>query len=216
MIHVLLTKNILRLLLYLLGVATLAFGAVLAINSRLGVSPVNLIQISISHSTNLNLGVASFIFFIICICGQLFIYKKDFKLIQFLQILFAILFGNFLNFFNEAIRLEGLSITMRIILCIISILLIGIGIFLTVTPKLVPLAPDGMAQAIAFKMKADFGKGKIVFDIIIVSTSFIFLFLSSAGFHDIGIGTILSMLLVGKVVLEINRFFKEKLEKMLF
>lgn len=210
------TKNILRLVVYLLGVAILAFGAVLAINSRLGVSPVNLIQISISHGTGLNLGVASFVFFSICIVGQIVLYKKEFKPIQFLQILFAILFGHFLSFFNETIQLEGLSMFIRIVLCFISIILIGIGIFLTVTPKLVPLAPDGMAQAVAVKMKADFGKGKIIFDIVIVLVSAILLFISSSGFHDIGIGTVLSMLLVGKVVIEINRFFKEKLEKILF
>jgi len=209
-------KNILRLLIYLLGIVILAFGGVLAINSRLGVSPVNLIQLSVSHSLRLELGIASFVTFTACVVWQIIILKKDFKPIQFFQILFAILFGYFLGFFNNNIQLGVTSMPIRVALLLVSLVFVSTGIFLTVTPKLVPLATDGIAGAIAVKMKADFGKGKIVFDIIIVATSIVMLFITSNSFSDIGFGTILSMLMIGRMVLFINKNFKAKLEKIFF
>lgn len=209
-------KHFIRLLVYLIGIAMLALGGVLAINSQLGVSPVNLIQQSFSHSMGISLGVAAFLSFVIYVIAQVIMLGKEFKPIQTLQILFAVMFGQFIGFFNSVIQFENISIFYRIMLIFISIVVIAVGIFLTVTPKLVPMAPDGIAGAIAIKMKADFGKGKIVFDIIIVLTSTIILFLSNSGFSDIGIGTVLSALLVGRVVLFINGRFKEKFEKILF
>ena len=209
-------KNVIRLLVYLLGIVFLSFGGVLAINSRLGVSPVNLIQLSVSHSFQLDLMVGSIVTFTAFVLWQIVILKRDFKLIQFFQILFAVLFGYLLGFFNDQIQLENLSIVVRVLLQAASLILIPIGIVLTVSPGLVPLAPDGIAGAIAIKMKSDFGKGKIVFDIIIVATSIVLLFITSNSFSDIGIGTIISMLVVGRVVLFINKHFKEKLEKIFF
>jgi len=209
-------KNVIRLLVYLLGVVMLALGGVLAINSRLGVSPVNLIQLSMSHSLQLDLMIGSIVTFTVFVLWQIVILGRDFKPVQFFQILFAVLFGYFLGFFDNQIQLENLSIIVRVLLLVASLILIPIGIVLTVSPELVPLAPDGIAGAIAIKMKADFGKGKIVFDIIIVATSIVLLFITSNSFSDIGIGTILSMLIVGRIVLFINKHFKEKLTKIFF
>jgi len=194
----------------------LALGGVLAINSRLGVSPVNLIQLSLSYLIGSSLGFAAFISFVTYVILQALLLKKDFKPIQILQILFAVLFGFLLQFFNNSIQLENLSLTFRVSLVFISILVIALGIFLTVTPRLIPMAPDGMAGAIAFKLKKDFGKGKLVFDVIIVVTSAVILFVTNSGFEDIGIGTILSAILVGKVIVFVNSRFKEKLEAIIF
>ena len=193
----------------------LAFGGVLAINSQLGVSPVNLIQLSFSHSMGISLGLAAFYTFVIYVVAQIILLRKAFNPIQFLQIIFAALFGHFISFFNSVIQLGESLMSVRIMLVFMSLIFIAIGIVLTVTPRLIPMAPDGIAVAIATKLEVDFGKGKIIFDTIIVLLSIIILFLSASGFEDIGIGTILSAIFVGRIVLFINKNFKRKLENIL-
>ena len=78
------------------------------------------------------------------------------------------------------------------------------------------MAPDGLAQVISKKAKIDFGKAKIYFDCIVVVLSVSILLVNSKGLDGLGIGTILSALLVGRIVVYINKNLKHKIEYMCF
>lgn len=209
-------KNLNRVIVYILGVFLLALASVLSIKSKLGVSPISSLPFSLTKVSNLSLGIASTTLFIFYVIMQIIILKRDFKKIQLLQIIFAILFGQLVNFFNIIIdvNLEGYFI--RIALFIASLFISAMGVFLTITANIVPVAPDGLTNVISSKINKDFGKVKIYFDCTIVGLSLLILIFLNKNLEGIGIGTLLAAIFVGRIVYFINKNFKEKVEKVIF
>ena len=89
-----------RFIRYLFGMLILALGSVVAIKSGLGVSPITSLPFGITNVTNISIGTASAILYSSYVGIQFVILKRDFKKLQLLQIVFAILFGSIVNFFN--------------------------------------------------------------------------------------------------------------------
>lgn len=209
-------KHLNRVVFYILGIFLISLGSVLAIKSKLGVSPINSLPFSLTKISNISLGVASTMLFIVYVIIQIIILKKDFDKIQLLQIIFAILFGQLVNFFNTIININLESYTIRIILCIGSLFITAIGVFLTITANIVPVAPDGLTNVISIKRNKDFGKIKIYFDCTIVTLSALLLIFSGKSLEGIGVGTLLAAIFVGRIVFFINKNFKENFQKIFF
>lgn len=209
-------KRINRIVIYIGGIVLLALGGVLAIKSNLGASPISSLPLSISKVSRISLGTAAAILFTIYVVIQILILKRDFKKIQLLQIVFAILFGQIMNFFNSIITININNFYSRILICILSFFITAFGVVFTITANIVPVAPDGLAQVISKKAKIDFGKAKIYFDCTVVVLAVSILLLNSKGLEGLGIGTILSALLVGRIVAYINKNLKHKIEYICF
>lgn len=209
-------KNLIRGFMYIFGIFLLALGGVLAIKSNLGASPISSLPLSISSVSSLNLGTAASMVFIIYVGIQIIILRKDFKLIQLLQIVFAILFGQLMNFFNLIININVESFYVRIFICLLSFFITAFGVVFTITADIVPIAPDGLTQVISKKTKIDFGKAKVYFDCTVVLLSVVILLLNNKGLSALGIGTVLSAILVGRIVFIINKKFKSNLESLIF
>lgn len=209
-------KRINRIVIYIGGIVLLALGGVLAIKSNLGASPISSLPLSISKVSRISLGTAAAILFTIYVVIQILILKRDFKKIQLLQIVFAILFGQIMNFFNSIITININNFYSRILICILSFFITAFGVVFTITANIVPVAPDGLAQVISKKAKIDFGKAKIYFDCTVVLLSVSILLFNSKGLEGLGIGTVLSALLVGRIVSYISKNLKHKIEYICF
>lgn len=196
-----------RFLKYLFGILILALGSVVAIKSGLGVSPITSLPFGINNVTDVSIGTASSILYIFYVVIQFFILKKDFKKLQFLQIVFAILFGSIVNFFNGIININFNNFVLNLLLLLISFIFTALGVTLTIKANLVPVAPDGLVQALSQKYRIPFGKIKIYFDSIVVILSCTLMFSVKGGIEGIGIGTILSVFTVGKMI---SYFAKEE------
>jgi len=201
---------------YLVGVVIIAFGGALTISSDLGASPFNFLSFTVSRVTGVQLSITAFVMFTSYVVVQVLLLKKDFKPIQCLQVLFAVIFGHFLGFFTTLIQLETDSLMIRFPMVFLGFSCIALGVFLTVTPRLVPLAPDGLTDAVATRIGSDFGKAKNIMDLTVVSIAIVLLLVSQTSFAGLGVGTILSMILVGRFIFVLNHFFKKKLERLLF
>lgn len=200
-------KNANRIAIYICGIFLLALGGVLAIKSNLGASPVSSLPLSISKVTSISLGRAATILFIIYVGIQILILRRDFKIVQLLQIM---------NFFNAIININVDSFYIRIVICILSFFITAFGVTFTITANIVPVAPDGLAQVISKKAKIEFGKAKIYFDCVVVALSVGILLINNKGLDGLGIGTVLSALLVGRIVAYINKNLKHKIENICF
>ncbi|WP_221701525.1 DUF6198 family protein [Clostridium sp. K12(2020)] len=117
-------------------------------------------------------------------------------------------------FYDHIINVENFYI--RILICILSFFITAFGVIFTITANIMPVAPDRLAQAISKKANIDFGKAKIYFDCVVVALSIAILILNNKGLDGLGIGTILSALLVGRIVAYINKKMKQKIESICF
>ena len=209
-------KKFNRFIIYILGIFILALGGVLAIKSNLGASPVSSLPLSISRVSNLSLGTAATMLFTVYVVIQIILLRKNFKVVQLLQIVFAVLFGQIMNLFNSVININANNIYIKLFICVASFFITALGVFLTITANIVPVAPDGLTQIISLKNNIDFGKAKIYFDCVVVILSILILLLNGKNLDGMGIGTILSAILVGRIVFFINTYFKSSLEKIIF
>ena len=66
-----------------------------------------------------------------------------------------------------------------------------------VSQNLIPNAPDGAVNAIANKLGWTFGRAKVAFDLACISISVVIVLIMSGQLIGIGIGSLLSMLLIG-------------------
>lgn len=199
-----------RLIIYICGIFFISLGCVIAIKSKMGVSPMSSLPFSIERVSNISMGVASAIMFCIYVLIQILILKKDFKIIQLLQVIFAIVFGQIIDFLNNLINVDINNFATQMTFCLISVVIVAIGISLTLKAKIVPLAPDGLSYTISTKYDIEFGKVKMCFDGIVIGIAVLILLVNGKTLNGIGIGTIISALMVGRTVQIINNFITKR------
>ena len=154
--------------------------------------------------------VASAIMFCIYVLIQMVILKKDFKKIQLLQVIFAIAFGQIIDFLNNLINVDINNFAIQLTLYFVSVVIVTIGISLILKANIVPLAPDGLNNTISTKHGIEFGKVKMCFDCIVICLVILTLLINGESLSGIGIGTIISALMVGRTVQVINNFIARK------
>ena len=141
-------------------------------------------------------------------------------LMDFLQILLSIVFTRFLNLFSKYIpdvSTDGKSATavfvIRLFVLALALVLTGIGAALSLNMRIVPNPGDGIVQAIADCIHKNVGFTKNCVDMICVALTVI-ICLISGKLYGIGIGTIIAMIAVGRIIVLFNHFTKEKLIKL--
>lgn len=208
-------KNIVRSVIYCIGLFIMAVGVTFSVKSNLGVSPVNSIPYVISIIADLDQGLCVSLIFFSYIILQFFILKKEFKFQNLLQVICASLFGYFVTFSNMIFYFEPSSnYFMRILYMILSIILIGIGVFLYLEAELIPLPAEGVMLALKKKTTFEFHNIKIGFDLITVILAVLLSFIFLKNIYGIREGTFIAAFLVGKVVGFIPKLFKKEVKKL--
>lgn len=195
-----------RLITYIIGLFIMTVGISFSVKANLGVSPVSSIPYTVTLITGLEMGKATILFHVFLIIIQLIILRKDFKPKNYLQIAAAVMFGYFTDFSNNLMRFlpDSDNMALRLLFIIISIILVAYGIHLYLPSDIIPLAGEGVMQAVSDKTKIEFPKVKISFDITMVVVSFIACIIILGSTGSVGAGTIISAILVGLVIKLIN------------
>lgn len=206
------TKKIIRFLLYLLGVAILSFGIVLNTKTNLGVSPINAMPYAVSVISGFSLGTITIFFYIGYILLQILLMRKRFTPKTLLQLPFGILFGIYINLFNDYLAIDAKNYLFRIILLVIAILCTALGVVITVGMDIVPNPADGLTKELSISLHKEFGLTKNCFDAVSVLITIAISLVFSDHIIGIGIGTLVSVLGIGRTIAFINKYLKEKLE----
>lgn len=140
---------------------------------------------------------------------------------DFLQIPLSIVFTRFLNLFSAMvpdIQAEGKNAAalfgIRLLVLALALILTGIGAALSLNMRIVPNPGDGIVQAIADCIHKSIGFTKNCVDVTCVTITVIMSLVCSGKLHGIGIGTIIAMIAVGRIIAVFNHFTKEKLIKL--
>ena len=195
--------------LFIPGLFVMAFGVAFSIKANLGTSPISSLPYIISVITPLSVGTATIVLHCVLIALQILILRKRYQLFQLLQLPIAILFG-YLTDFSIAVT-DGISYSsywQQVILCIIGILLAGIGVWMEVRSKVITLAGEGLVLAICQVKPIKFGNMKVIFDVSLVVTSCILGLLFAGGIKGVREGTVAAAVCVGLITKLINRIFE--------
>jgi Predicted membrane protein len=202
-------KLLKRCIVLVIGLFIMAIGVALSIKANLGTSPVSCVPYIYSLAFPITVGVLSIIVNVLIILLQIVVLRKEYQLIQLVQLPVALIFGFFIDF--AMLLLSGLQSSNYIyqwILCLLSCVIIAFGVFLEVKANVTYLAGEGLSIAISKAFNKEFGKAKVGVDaslvIIGVASSFILLH----RLEGIREGTIAAALLVGTIARFYNKNFK--------
>jgi uncharacterized membrane protein YczE len=107
------------------------------------------------------------------------------------------------------------TMAMRVLIAVVGSGVIGLGIFFYLPANIVPLAPDAAMAAVAEACRKPTGPTKVVFDIAIVIVALILCLSVMGSLGSVGIGTVISALLLGTYLGFYNRRFGHLLDKFL-
>jgi len=209
-------KNMLaRICVYLIGMFLAAMGAALAINSGIGISPISSFPFVLSLIFDTYIGIFVALQLILFVLLQLLILRRDFKWIQVGQLLSSVIFGFFIDL-SRLIIGDFLIPTYfgQLLMLAISIILLSSGVFLYVTPRILPVSSDGLILALVQKVpKLTFARGKILLDCTIMTLALLSSFLFLGEFYAIREGTILAAIFVGRLIPVIRKILSPTLRK---
>ena len=192
-----------RYILFIISLFFAAFGVAITKHGELGVSPISSVpNVMSSYMDSLSLGVWLIIWNCILIVGQVLILKREFQLIQLLQLPLSLLFGMFTDFGVWCMSyISNHYYAVRILFVIVGIITLGFGVSLSVVANVIMNSGEAFVKAISDKSGMMFGNVKIWFDVGCVVLALVISWVLFKG-EIVGTreGTILTALLTGAVV----------------
>lgn len=217
-------QKILRGIFYVLGLLTLALGIILNTKSGLGVSPIISVSYSISTILNVNFGNMTFVLYTVFVIIEIVIHtalknkqKKELLvalLKDFLQLPLSLVFTRFMNLFSAWIPAPSHGIVSQLLVLIAGIICTGIGAAISLDMRIIPNPGDGIVQAIADCIHKPVGFTKNCFDLLNICISISVGLIFAHRLIGIGVGTVLSVLGVGRVIALFNHLFMGKMTKL--
>lgn len=210
-------KNILRIVLYILGLNLTALGLILNTKSSFGSSPIVSVSYTISLLTDtISYSNLTFVLYLIMIIVELLLNKKNnMSIISILlQIPVSFLMTRLMSFYDSLFDLSHSSLVIRIIDLVLAIIIIGVGAALTLSLNLVPNPGDGFVDAIAKYTGLSLSLTKNIIDISFTSVSLLLGLIFRKEIIGVGIGTIFAMIFVGRVIAIFNKLFLDRLKKL--
>ena len=206
-----------RIPMYFVGLFIMTIGIALSVKSNLGVSPVSSIPYTMTCVWGIEMGKATIIFHAALVVIQILILRRNFKWINLLQVVVGIVFGYFTTFCNYLATFIPASdnIVLRLVLMLISTVFIAAGIFFYLPADLIPLAGEGVMQAVSEVTHIEFSKVKIGFDCSMVLISVVTCLICIHSLGSVGIGTVIAAFLVGINLGAINRALGAKRDELL-
>ena len=199
-------ETVKRYLVFILGLFLMAIGVTLSTRSNLGMSPISCVPYVLSLGFSMTIGQFTFLMNLVFIIFQICLLRKQYKWIQLLQVVVAIVFAYFTDFTMGLFSwITVTNYPAQVGLFVLSCLILALGVSMEVTANVVMMAGEGVVSAIAIVTKKEFGKLKIAFDVTLVICGFIFSFILFHRLNGIREGTVLAALLVGTIVRLINK-----------
>ena len=212
-----------RVLIYLLGMVTLALGICLTTRAALGVSPIISVAFCFSTITGMNIGDATFLWYSTFVLLEILVHltgldrhgskagKAQKVLKDLLQLPLSLVFTRFMNLFTRFLpdfaSLQGFwgSYAARIPVLLAAIVLTGIGISFSVNMRLIPNPGDGVVQALSDTIGKPMGLSKNIWDASCITLTIVFSLVAAGRLIGIGLGTVICVIGVGRVVALFNR-----------
>lgn len=204
-----------RYLVFTLGMAINSFGISFITKSALGTSQISSVPYVLSLKfTVLSFGVWSFLVNMLFIVGQIALLRKDFKPIQFVQIPVNIMFSWLIDVcMNFLSWLQPSNLPIKLTCLLTGCIILALGVTVEISPNVITVPGEGIVRAISIAVnrkfpEVRFGSIKVVFDVALIVLAAILSFLFFGTLKGVGLGTVISALLVGRFVNLFSRWIE--------
>ena len=201
-----------RWVIYLVGMISLVAGLTLNTKTGLGASAIVSVAHTISLCTGFTLGNISLVTYVLFIAAQFVLKGSKRNWLDLLQLVVSVVFTRVLDFMKAAVTYQsGQSLVSDLLLLVLSIVLTGTGAAMVLSMELVPNPVDGIVNALSMRSGKEVGICKSCFDIVNVAVALLIGLFNGNALMGIGIGTVISMLCIGRYISIFNKFFRHKL-----
>ncbi len=217
-------RSITRVLVYLSGLCILALGLTVSTKADLGVSPIIAVSFCVSKLTGARFGDMTFLLYASFVVIEMILHlipgkrcpadRKKAILADVLQLPLSYFFTILLNGLSAWIPAAETMIS-RIAVLLLSVILVGTGAALSLDMRLIANPGDGLVQAVSDRTGIELGLSKNIVDITCVTITCILSMAVAHRFLGVGIGTLIAMLGIGRVIAFVNRLFGERLALLL-
>ena len=220
------TAALYRALFYLLGLGLLALGLTLNTKAGLGVSPIISVAYCYSEITGVSFGDMTFVEYGLFVLIEMALHTiasrraapgglpslKVTLVLDALQLPLSLVFTRFLNLFSARLPdFSSAALPEKLICLLIALTLTGVGAAMSLDMRLIPNPGDGIVQAIADTIGKGTGFTKNCFDLLNVSITAASGLLLCGRLVGVGLGTVIAVIAVGRVIALFNHLFRAKL-----
>lgn len=194
---------------FVLGVIINSFGIACITKAGLGTSQISSLPYVLSLEFPVSFGTTTFCVNMLWIVLQMILLRGQFKPSQFLQVVVNVLFSVLIDVCMALLWfLQPTALWERILCVVVGCAILALGNVIEVAPNVVMVPGEGIVRALSIVTGKRFGTVKVVFDITLIVIAVIMSFIFFGRLEGVGIGTIISALLVGTIINAITRVFR--------
>jgi uncharacterized membrane protein YczE len=194
-----------RLFFYFVGLNLIAVAVVLNIRYDFGVAAFSSVMYAISEIYHISLGTASIICYLLFVLAQCILSKKI-TVTYLLEIPLSFAFGLLTDLYDMIVPAIECPIFLRALLFTLTMFVTAMGVYLCVKTDVVLTPTDGIVKTISEVFSVAFSAVKNTFDILLVISSVVLCLANHTQLYGIGVGTVLSALLLGRIIKIYERF----------
>lgn len=207
------SKNVKRYLLIILGFMIVGTGCAFTLKANVGIGAWDAMAKSASDILHIEVGTMGMIFNCTCVIGQIIILRKNFKLVQLLQIPFSVLLGFVINFvLYNLLVFEFDSFIGGILMFMVSITVCAFGVSIVMVLDEVTFALEGFCMAVTNILDVKFHITRQIADVLSVLVVVALTLLFDIPW-SLGIGTIVGMFIFGPMLGIFMKLLKPILKK---
>lgn len=184
---------------YIVGLNLIAATVVLNIRYNIGVAAFSSVMYAISEIYRISLGTASIICYLIFVMMQC-ILSRRITLIYLLEIPLSFAFGVLTDVYDWLIPALPFALPTRLLCFTLTMFVTSAGVFLCVKSKMVLTPTDGIVNTISEVFHLRFSTVKNSFDLFYGCDQRPAVYLNHSAFYGIGVGTVLSALMLGRII----------------
>ena len=198
-----------KYLLFALGLFINAIGVVFVTKANLGTSPNASIPYVLSLQLPLTIGQFTILLNLLLIGLQFFITRRQFPLVQLLQIPVSIAFGYLIDFCMDYLFfwIAPETYIAKMAFLLVGCVILAFSVFLEFTADVIVLPGEGLTNAINAVTGWEKGTVKVAIDAAMSLTALAFALYFFHGFIGVREGTIIAAVLVGVVSKLFDRRF---------
>ncbi|MBP2655130.1 MAG: putative rane protein [Firmicutes bacterium] len=197
-------RIMLRCLIFILGLFFMGLGISLITKSNLGTSPISSVPYELSLIFPFTIGEFTFLLSLVFIVIQILILGKNFPKEQMLQVFVGPFFGFFIDLGMYLFRFVNPQyFDEKMLALLLGCVILALGIYLQVAANVIVNPGEGVVKTIANKIKKEFGTIKVIFDATLFLIAAAISLSVFGTIHGLGVGTVISALIVGYL----TRFF---------
>ena len=202
-------KLALRILLLTAGMFVMALGIADVTLAGLGTTPISTVPLVTAEILGITFGEATFFVNCFFVLGQILLLRRGYQLINLLQIPLVFVFGFFIDLGMEIFSsIEPSQLWQSWAMSLSGNLLLAVGVFASIKSRTLVQPGEGIVMAVSIVTRKSFASLKIANDVSLVAIAAAAGWFVLGHFVGIGLGTLVSAVMVGLMIKGINALYR--------